>query len=125
MEAVIIREKEMPEPDERDTVTSGGSLTPERFANVRRVFEAALGRHPSERRAYLEGACGGDRALLEEIEGMLIAEVITALCWTAPFRSPVRPRKAASRRAPSWRGAIGFWDCWVKAAWGRSTRRST
>ena len=64
----------MPEPDERDTVTSGGSLTPERFARVRRVFEAALGRPPSERGAYLEGACGGDRTLLEEIEGMLIAE---------------------------------------------------
>lgn len=64
----------MPEPDERDTVTSSGSLTPERFAHVRRVFEAALGHPPSERRAYLKGACGGDRALLEEIEGMLIAE---------------------------------------------------
>ncbi|MBZ5580206.1 MAG: serine/threonine protein kinase [Acidobacteriia bacterium] len=64
----------MPEPDERDTATSDGSLTPERFAHVRMVFEAALGRHPSERRAYLEGACGGDKALLEEIEGMLSAE---------------------------------------------------
>src|SRR6516162_5020045 len=70
----MIRKKAMPEPDERDTVTSGGSLTPERFARVRLVFEAALGRHPSERRAYLEGACSGDRAVLEEIEGMLIAE---------------------------------------------------
>jgi hypothetical protein len=49
----------------------GPSLTPERFAQVRAVFEAALERPPAERRAYAAGACAGDRALLGEVEGML------------------------------------------------------
>ena len=64
----------MPEPDDRNTVTEAGSFTPERFARVRAIFEAALDRPASERRAYAAGACAGDDHLLREVEGMLAAE---------------------------------------------------
>jgi predicted Ser/Thr protein kinase len=64
----------MPESDERETLTAAGaSLTPERFARLRRIFEEALERRASERHAFLESACAGDGRLLEEVQGMLAA----------------------------------------------------
>jgi serine/threonine-protein kinase len=64
----------MAESHEHETATVRGSLTPEHFARLRRIFEEALERRPSERQAFLENACAGDRELLGEIQGMLIAE---------------------------------------------------
>jgi predicted Ser/Thr protein kinase len=64
----------MPDADDRNTVTQPGSLTPERFARVRAIFEAALERPAAERRAFAAGACVGDAALLREVEAMLAAE---------------------------------------------------
>ena len=39
----------MPEPQNRDTLTHGASISPERFARVRAVCEAALERPATER----------------------------------------------------------------------------
>jgi hypothetical protein len=64
----------MAHPNDRDTVTQNGSLTPERFARVRAIFEAALERPPGERRVFAAGACVGDAGLLNEVEAMLAAE---------------------------------------------------
>ncbi len=64
----------MGQPEERDTLTRLGSITPERFARVRAIFEAAVERPTAERSAFAAGACGGDGDLLREVEGMLAAE---------------------------------------------------
>jgi serine/threonine-protein kinase len=64
----------MASPQERETITQGNSLTPERFARVRAVFEAAAERPSSERRAFAAGACGGDVELLRAVERMLDAD---------------------------------------------------
>jgi serine/threonine-protein kinase len=64
----------MATPQDRETVTQGNSLTPERFARVRAVFEAAVERPTAERRAFAAGACGGDAGLLREVERMLVAD---------------------------------------------------
>jgi hypothetical protein len=64
----------MAKPREQETVTQPGSLTPERFARVRAIFEAAVERPAAERRAYAAGACAGDAGLLREVEAMLAAE---------------------------------------------------
>lgn len=64
----------MPEPDERETEAARESLAPDRFARIRQIFEAALDRRPSERQIFLARACAGDRELLDEVRGMLIAE---------------------------------------------------
>lgn len=69
-------------PENRDTVTN--SLAPERFVRVRALFETAMARPAQERRAYLEGACGLDRALLEQVQGMLAAEVKNGLLDGSP-----------------------------------------
>jgi hypothetical protein len=60
------------EPPDRSTHFD--SITPERFARVRMVFEAALGRPPGERRAFAADACAGDVELLSAVERMLAAD---------------------------------------------------
>jgi eukaryotic-like serine/threonine-protein kinase len=43
----------------------------ERWEKIKDIFEAALSRTGSERRAFLEGACGSDAAMLREVESLL------------------------------------------------------
>jgi eukaryotic-like serine/threonine-protein kinase len=66
----------MPDPQDRDTITRGGSVSPERFAQVRAIFEAAVERPAAERPAYAAGACAGDAVLLREVEAMLAADQV-------------------------------------------------
>ena len=46
-------------------------MTPERRKQINRIFEAAVERPPSERPAYLDGACAGDPSLREEVESLI------------------------------------------------------
>jgi tRNA A-37 threonylcarbamoyl transferase component Bud32 len=64
----------MATPRNRDIVTETGSVTPQRFAQIRAIFEAAVERPLAERRAFAAGACAGDADLLHEVEAMLAAE---------------------------------------------------
>src|SRR5215831_2393192 len=64
----------MPVTKKGNSLTQDGSLTPERFGQVRAIFEAAVERPAAERRAFAAGACGADRALLLEVEAMLAAD---------------------------------------------------
>ena len=51
-----------------------GTVTPDEFRRIRAIFEAALDLPPAERRAFVEQACGGERALVGEVERMLATE---------------------------------------------------
>jgi serine/threonine-protein kinase len=64
----------MAAPRDRDILTETGSITPQRFAQIRAIFEAAIERPAAERRAFAAGACAGNAALLGEVEAMLAAE---------------------------------------------------
>jgi hypothetical protein len=68
-----------------------GSVKPERFAQIRAIFEAALDVPEPERAAYLESACAGDGELLAEVRVMLEAEGETAslLDGQTPNPTPV------------------------------------
>jgi len=57
-----------------ESMTRGGTVAPEQVARVRTIFEAAVERRPSERRAFVEGACGNDQGLLREVLGLLAAD---------------------------------------------------
>lgn len=43
----------------------------ERWEKIKDIFEGALSRAGAERRAFLEGACGADGAMLREVESLL------------------------------------------------------
>jgi len=44
---------------------------PDDWSRVRKLFEGALALPESERRSYLEAACGTDAAIREQVERML------------------------------------------------------
>ena len=46
-------------------------IRPEDWPRAREVFEAALDRPPTERRAYVAAACVGDAGLREHVEQLL------------------------------------------------------
>ena len=46
-------------------------MTPERWTRVREIFEAAAGRAPESRAAFVDQACAGDAELLQEVESLL------------------------------------------------------
>ena len=49
-------------------------MTPERWQRINQLYRGALEREPDARAAYLADACGGDRALRQEVEGLLAGE---------------------------------------------------
>jgi eukaryotic-like serine/threonine-protein kinase len=66
-------------------------MTPERWQQVKELFNAALERDPAERDAFLAEACAGDRALREEVASLLAEEEQLGSFIAAP---------AAARREP-------------------------
>ena len=49
------------------------SMTPERWAQVKTLFAAAMERAPDERAAFVAAACAGDDALRDELASLLAA----------------------------------------------------
>jgi serine/threonine-protein kinase len=78
-----------------ESITRTGSVSPEQFARVRAIFEAALERPARDRAAYVDGACGGDEALRREVEAMLAADAtgIPLLDRHAPAHSSSAPEE--------------------------------
>lgn len=46
-------------------------MNPERWQQLRKLFQAAIEQDPARRAAFLDGACVGDPALREEVEALL------------------------------------------------------
>ena len=46
-------------------------MTPERWAQIRQIFDGALERAPKDRAAYLRVVCAGDDAMRREVESLL------------------------------------------------------
>ena len=64
-------------------------MTPERWQRIKELFQSAVELAPAERRAFLERACKGDRALHKEVESLLAANDETGSFISSP------PRKLA------------------------------
>ena len=56
---------------QRCSLAGGDVLTPERWAEVERLYHAALARDVGERVAFLRETCAGDVALRREVESLL------------------------------------------------------
>src|SRR5262245_35875304 len=48
-------------------------MTPERYEQIGKLYQAVLEREPSERAAFLNDACGADDELRLEVQSMLAA----------------------------------------------------
>ena len=58
-------------PPGRDAGAGAGAAARKGAPDLRQLFDDALEREPSERRAFLEAACGEDRGLLAELLELL------------------------------------------------------
>ncbi|MEO8075913.1 MAG: protein kinase [Acidobacteriota bacterium] len=59
-------------------------MTPERWADVDRILNAALTREPHARAAFIADACAGDQALSDEVESLLAEEAVAADFLSVP-----------------------------------------
>ena len=77
-------------------------MTPERFRQIRNVFEAALEKRPDDRAAYVHEAAQSDLDLRVEVERMLDAHLrsVTFLdgSLTAPLDLRTDPKRSEERR---------------------------
>ena len=51
-------------------------MTPERWQQIRGVFDQAVEMGADERRAFLEKACGSDGEVRQEVESLLASDVL-------------------------------------------------
>src|ERR1044071_6931375 len=49
-------------------------MTPERWQQVDKIFQAAIELSPEERKAFLESSCGGDEELRREVELLISSD---------------------------------------------------
>ena len=49
------------------------AMTPQRFRQIRNVFDALMEREPATRAMFLEEACQGDDELRSEVRGLMAA----------------------------------------------------
>lgn len=47
-------------------------MTPERWQQLKQIFQSALERKPAERSAFLSEVCAGDPALRSEVESVTL-----------------------------------------------------
>src|SRR5258706_8283569 len=77
-------------------------MTPERFRQVRNLFEAALEKHPVDRSLFVAEAAHSDQDLRDEVERMLEAHqrTVTFLdgAVTAPKDLRTDPRRLEGRQ---------------------------
>jgi serine/threonine protein kinase len=73
-------------------------MTPERFRQIRNLFEAILERPPDARGAFLVEACAGDTDLQAEVEKLLAAHQQDTNLLAGPAVPPENPQRLEGRR---------------------------
>ena len=66
-------------------------MTPQRFQQIRKLFEEALERDPSDRAAYLAEACQNDPELRDEVGRLLDAHAATRTLSSSGAPPPIEP----------------------------------
>jgi serine/threonine protein kinase/tetratricopeptide (TPR) repeat protein len=66
-------------------------MSPDHWARVKEIFQAAQERQPAEREAWLEAACAGDEVLRREVESLLAAHEEAGSFIEKPAVAPETP----------------------------------
>ena len=100
-------------------------VTSSRWAEIERLYHAALEHDAGERAAFLAHACGDDDALRQEVASLLEQEGATDPSWSAR-RSKTPPTGYSRARAlnPSSTDTRSS-RSWARAGWARSIARGT
>ncbi|MGA2740260.1 MAG: serine/threonine-protein kinase, partial [Bryobacteraceae bacterium] len=73
-------------------------MTPQRFRQIRNVFEAVVERPPDTRGTFLAAACAGDGELQAEVEKLLAAHRQDTNLLAGPAIQPENPQRLEGRR---------------------------
>ncbi len=96
--------------------------SPDRHAEIRRLFLASCARPEEDRARFLSEACRSDLDLRKQVEALLAYHTERSLSSQGGASSRVRCRtRSATSRERSSRGATGSCPRWAMAGWGRST----
>src|ERR1039458_7842923 len=63
-------------------------MPPERWKEVKRLFDAVLEREPADRQEFLEATCGGDAGLRSEVTALLDALADAGSRYETPVVAP-------------------------------------
>jgi hypothetical protein len=74
-------------------------MTPERFRQIRNLFEVVVERTPETRGTFLVEACEGDADLQMEVERLLVAHRRDTDLLAGPVISPANPQRLEGRHA--------------------------
>ena len=92
------------------------TVSPDDFRRIREVFESALSRPESERRAYVVRACGNDTLVLMEVERMLAADADHGgLLDRADLAGTSRLREGLAMQCSSCHAMLGATDRFCRA----------
>ena len=72
-------------------------MTPERFRQIRNLFEAVVDRPPETRGTFLAEACEGDPDLEAEVESLLAAHRRDTDLLAGPAIPPANPQRLEGR----------------------------
>ena len=89
------------------------------------LHDRALECAPEERRAFLENACNGDHALLEEVESLLRSSPMRRASSKHPRQPTLRERPIEVRWSAVNSAHTRSWRRSARAAWARSIARAT
>jgi serine/threonine protein kinase len=64
-------------------------VTPERYSQIKTIFQSVLERQPNQRAAYLSHACGNDTVLRSEVEELLHSDENSDTFLETPALTPV------------------------------------
>ncbi len=64
-------------------------MSPERYQQIKQVFDRVVELPPAERSSVLERLCGGDKALREEVERVLVSDNSAGTFMEKPAAAPV------------------------------------
>jgi eukaryotic-like serine/threonine-protein kinase len=84
-------------------------MTPERWAQVRSLFESALERPAGQRPAFLQDACASDDALLMEVRGLLDSFEESTDFMASPISAVAAVRRAAADTDALEGACVGPW----------------
>jgi serine/threonine protein kinase/tetratricopeptide (TPR) repeat protein len=85
-------------------------MTPERWREIERLYELAVGHEPSGRAAFLEEACSGDEAMRLEIKTLLALAERAEKFMEAPGMSVLAKAMAHERRGSMLERQIGAYQ---------------
>ena len=100
-------------------------MTPERWEEVGKLFQAALALPPDERETFLNEACGEDQAMRSEVESLLAAaDGAGSFLAAGAMNDAAKMILDENSLDARWQEAAVTTRCfrsWAQAGWVRST----